>query len=117
MLNGLDQVGWARLTHAYGSAQDVPDQVRDLVSPDPVRSSAFHVVKAALRLAFPSGALPAGTGYPSLDDRQSRLVDALAGSPATWLIDGRNFGNFSMLVGEYGLPATNDALRDYAGTR
>lgn len=80
-------------------------------------TSAFHVVKEALRLAFPSGALPSGTGYPSLDDRQRHLVDALAASPATWLIDGRKFGNFSMLVGEYGLPASNDALRAYAGTR
>ncbi|SFR25028.1 hypothetical protein SAMN04488564_108193 [Lentzea waywayandensis] len=80
-------------------------------------TSAFHVVKEALHLAFPAGALPAGTGYPSLDDRQRRLVDALAGSPGTWLIDGRNFGNFGMLVREYGLPASSDALRDYATTR
>ncbi|MFC3897601.1 hypothetical protein ACFOWZ_39510 [Lentzea rhizosphaerae] len=34
VLNGLDQVDWARLTHAYGPADDVPDQIRDLVSPD-----------------------------------------------------------------------------------
>jgi hypothetical protein len=80
-------------------------------------SSAFHVVKEALRLAFPAGALPPGTGYASLDDRQRRLVDALTGSPDAWLIDGRNFGNFSMLVAEYGLPDSNAAMRDYAATR
>ncbi|MDX8053453.1 hypothetical protein SK571_29100 [Lentzea sp. BCCO 10_0798] len=80
-------------------------------------SSAFHVVKEALHLAFPAGALPAGTGYPSLDDRGRRLVDALAGSPGTWLIDGRNFGDFSALVREYGLPASHETLRDYTSTR
>lgn len=80
-------------------------------------SSAFHVVKEALHLAFPAGALPSGTGYPSLDDRQRRLVDGLAGSPGTWLIDGQNFGNFSMLVREYGLPASSEAMRNYAATR
>ncbi|MEW1774090.1 hypothetical protein [Streptomyces sp. NPDC086777] len=30
---GLDQVDWARLHHAYGSAEDVPALLRDLASP------------------------------------------------------------------------------------
>ena len=30
MLEGLDQVPWASLTHAYGSASDVPGLLRDL---------------------------------------------------------------------------------------
>ena len=34
MLEGLDRVNWARLNHAYGSAADVPDQIRALRSPD-----------------------------------------------------------------------------------
>ncbi|MFS8095646.1 hypothetical protein LFM09_00745 [Lentzea alba] len=80
-------------------------------------SSAFHVVKETLRLAFPSGALPSGTGYADLDDRQRRLVDVLAASPSTWLINGRKFGNFSALVGGYGLPAASEALRTYTETR
>ena len=34
MLNGLDQGNWTRLTHAYGPADDVPELIRKLVSPD-----------------------------------------------------------------------------------
>ncbi|HEX7307464.1 hypothetical protein [Lentzea sp.] len=37
MPNGLDEVDWSRLTHAYGAADDVPDQLRDLLSPDAER--------------------------------------------------------------------------------
>lgn len=77
-------------------------------------SSAFIIVKEALRLAFPARPIPAGTGYAALDDRQRRLVDALAGSPDTWLIDGRQYLNFSNLVGGYGLPADHAGMRDYA---
>ena len=35
MLQGLDDVPWAELEHAYGSAADVPDLLRKLVDPDP----------------------------------------------------------------------------------
>ncbi len=34
MLEGLDQINWGRLTHAYGSAEDVPTFIRALRSPD-----------------------------------------------------------------------------------
>jgi HEAT repeats len=34
MLEGLDQIDWASLTHAYGPASDVPDQIRGLASAD-----------------------------------------------------------------------------------
>jgi hypothetical protein len=33
MLEGLDEVDWQRLTHAYGPVADVPGQIRALVSP------------------------------------------------------------------------------------
>src|SRR2546430_17092296 len=33
-LEGLDQVAWSQLHHAYGPAADVPDQLRALRSPD-----------------------------------------------------------------------------------
>lgn len=33
-LDGLDAVGWAELEHAYGSAEDVPDQLRALRADD-----------------------------------------------------------------------------------
>ncbi|WP_422735272.1 hypothetical protein ACN263_16880 [Micromonospora sp. WMMD729] len=34
MLDGLDDIDWARLGHAYGSADDVPGQLRALLDPD-----------------------------------------------------------------------------------
>src|SRR5262249_40767817 len=34
MLDGLDHVNWGRLTHAYGSAEKVPEMIRELRSPD-----------------------------------------------------------------------------------
>ncbi|MEV1108151.1 hypothetical protein AB0I95_05820 [Micromonospora sp. NPDC049751] len=34
MLDGLDDIDWARLGHAYGAADDVPGQLRALLSPD-----------------------------------------------------------------------------------
>ncbi|MGA4727685.1 hypothetical protein ACPB67_09725 [Micromonospora taraxaci] len=35
MLDGIDDIDWARLGHAYGAAEDVPGQLRALLSPDP----------------------------------------------------------------------------------
>ncbi|OKI44860.1 HEAT repeat domain-containing protein [Micromonospora sp. CB01531] len=35
MLEGLDDIEWRRLGHAYGAADDLPDQIRALRSPDP----------------------------------------------------------------------------------
>ena len=32
MLEGLDAVEWAQLTHAYGAAVDVPELIRALTS-------------------------------------------------------------------------------------
>ncbi|MCW3814678.1 hypothetical protein ONA91_09445 [Micromonospora sp. DR5-3] len=34
MLNRLDEIDWTRLTHAYGTAEDVPDLLRALASDD-----------------------------------------------------------------------------------
>ncbi|MFF6987179.1 HEAT repeat domain-containing protein [Streptomyces sp. NPDC010273] len=36
MFTGIDEVGWASLRHAYGSAEDVPGLLRGLASADPV---------------------------------------------------------------------------------
>jgi len=42
VLKGLDAVPWANLSHAYGSASDVPDLLRKLLDPDPkVRSETL----------------------------------------------------------------------------
>ncbi|MFG3715018.1 hypothetical protein [Micromonospora sp. NPDC047730] len=35
MLEGLDDIEWRRLGHAYGAADDLPGQIRALRSPDP----------------------------------------------------------------------------------
>ncbi|WP_033278366.1 hypothetical protein [Streptomyces sp. NRRL F-525] len=35
MFTGIDEVGWASLRHAYGSAEDVPGLLRGLASTDP----------------------------------------------------------------------------------
>ncbi|MFI7605884.1 hypothetical protein ACIBTV_12245 [Micromonospora sp. NPDC049366] len=35
MLDGLDDIDWARLGHAYGAADDLPGHLRALRSPDP----------------------------------------------------------------------------------
>ena len=40
VLDGLDDIDWKSLEHAYGSAADVPDQLRDLVSGDETRIDA-----------------------------------------------------------------------------
>ncbi len=41
-LNDLDAIPWEWLTHAYGSASDVPAQIRAIVSGDPgLRKAAF----------------------------------------------------------------------------
>jgi len=42
MLEGLDEIDWANLEHAYGSAEDVPGLIRELLSEDPkVRAAAM----------------------------------------------------------------------------
>ena len=42
MLEGLDDIRWHELTHAYGEASDVPALIRDLVSPDQSRREAAY---------------------------------------------------------------------------
>lgn len=74
--------------------------------------NALHALQEALQLAFPSP--PQGRpGYPELDDRQRRLTGALAASPQAWLLEGQSFGNVSLLLAEYKLPSTYEAMREY----
>ncbi|WP_433920694.1 hypothetical protein OIE50_49900 [Streptomyces canus] len=43
LLAGLDDIGWAALGHAYGSAEDVPGQLQAVCGPDQeARESAFR---------------------------------------------------------------------------
>src|SRR5689334_16110190 len=39
MLEGLDQVDWANLQHAYGAATDVPDLIRAILQDDEPKST------------------------------------------------------------------------------
>jgi hypothetical protein len=49
MLEQLDEVPWEQLEHAYGSAADVPDQIRALASLDPdVRNKAYNVLWSSI---------------------------------------------------------------------
>ncbi|MFI9642709.1 hypothetical protein ACIG87_22055 [Micromonospora sp. NPDC051925] len=76
-------------------------------------TEALPVVAQALTMAFPDGPLPAATPATDLTDRQRRLAETLAGSPDSWLIGTRNFGNFSQLVASRGLPGDPATLRAY----
>jgi hypothetical protein len=74
---------------------------------------SLTVLGVTLRLAFPAGPLPAGTPAAALAPRQRRLADVLSRSTEPWLIDGQDFGNVAMLVDEYGLPGSREALLAY----
>ncbi|MFC7482439.1 hypothetical protein ACFQX7_23870 [Luedemannella flava] len=83
--------------------------------PDVRGGGALQVVTEALCLAFPDGPAPDDAAFDRLDARQRALVRALADSPETWQVDGRDFGNLSRLVGYYRLPTDNQTMREYAG--
>ncbi|OKI56399.1 sensor histidine kinase [Micromonospora sp. CB01531] len=76
-------------------------------------NQSLTVLREALRLAFPDRPLPAATPAAALAPRQRRLVEVLSRSPNPWLIDGQDFGNVAMLVDEYGLPDSREALLAY----
>src|SRR5690348_3356050 len=45
MLEGLDAINWAKLTHAYGPAEDVPGLIRKLASRNArVREGAYRAL-------------------------------------------------------------------------
>jgi hypothetical protein len=61
MLEGLDNVDWKSLTHAYGSAEDVPDQLRNLISDDPkVRDDAWGALESNI---YHQGSVHQATAY------------------------------------------------------
>lgn len=73
MLEHLDRVDWANLTHAYGSAEDVPAMIRALDSADAEeRAAAFH---AAYGNIFHQG-----TRYPATPHAIPFLIE-LASQP------------------------------------
>ncbi|MFI1442151.1 HEAT repeat domain-containing protein [Streptomyces fructofermentans] len=57
MINDLDSIDWASMGHAYGQADDVPQWLHDMTSPDPeLREQAFS--------SFYSAAHHQGDVYP-----------------------------------------------------
>ena len=45
MLEDLDKINWSKLSHAYGSAEDVPDLLRALTSTDKgIRDNAYDTL-------------------------------------------------------------------------
>jgi hypothetical protein len=77
----LDTVDWAALTHAYGSAEDVPDLIRALYSADPEQ------VDEALGELF-SCVLHQGSVYPATIEAVPFLAHAAAHARAKrdWLL-------------------------------
>ena len=100
MLENLDNVPWSALTHASGSAEDVPVQLRALLSSDPdVRDKARWSLRGTLvqpGARFPASApavpfLLEAAADPATGDRAQllELLTALAvGHDATWLPGG-----------------------------
>ncbi|HEY1176870.1 MAG TPA: hypothetical protein VGF17_11990, partial [Phytomonospora sp.] len=76
---------------------------------------ALNVVGVVLRMAFPEGPVAPGTAVGELSERQRAVVGVLASSPRAWLIGESGFGNFRVLVRDYGLPDEHRKMRSYLG--
>jgi len=75
MLESLDQIPWAELEHAYGSAEDVPELIRALRNPDPaVRSNTLWTLYGNL--------FHQGTRYPATPYAVPFLIE-LCSDPET----------------------------------
>ena len=74
MLDNLDTVPWAELTHAYGEAEDVPELVRALGAPDSDRAQeAFEKLNSSL--------FHQGTVYPASAAAIPFLVELACSAP------------------------------------
>ncbi len=83
MLEGLDKIEWDKLTHAYGSAEDVPELIRDLADPDEeTREEAQHQLYGNL---WHQGTVYQATQYavPFLVE----LIDAPEVLDKDWILD------------------------------
>jgi hypothetical protein len=100
VLDGLDEIEWRRLGHAYGAADDVPGYLRDLTSPDPdVRMEtlgSLHttIVHQGNRFQASAYAVPfllellADPAVPERGDVVGLLAALAIGQDATVLPDG-----------------------------
>lgn len=83
MLENLDKIEWAKLGHAYGSADDVPDLLRNLASPDKVaRDATYYTLYGNI---YHQGTIYEATAYavpfliellqePSVEDKDQLLL-------------------------------------------
>ena len=106
MLEQLDEVAWASLSHAYGSAEDVPDLLRALASPDRARrerarselySNIFHQGTRWEATSYAVPFLLELCAAPAMPDRHQliELVAALAiGYDEAWLPHGVRTGEW-----------------------
>jgi hypothetical protein len=104
VLDGLDQIDWARLGHAYGAADDVPEQIRALCSAEPAERSAarwklygniFHQGTRYEATAYAVPFLLEVLGAPDAADRAEllELLTAIAiGYDESWLPAGLPIG-------------------------
>ncbi|GHJ43430.1 hypothetical protein Cs7R123_07720 [Catellatospora sp. TT07R-123] len=76
-------------------------------------NDALTMVASALRVAFPEPPVPAGLAYAHLTEDQRRLLAVLARSPRAWMLGQHRFGNFSLMMSDYGLSGNRDRLRAY----
>ncbi|XTZ13591.1 HEAT repeat domain-containing protein [Micromonospora echinospora] len=100
MLDRIDDIDWRRLGHAYGSAGDVPDQLRALCSPDQTAregafgdlySNIFHQGSRYEASAYAVPFLLDMVADPATPDRELvlYLLTCLAmGYDESWLPDG-----------------------------
>lgn len=79
---------------------------------------ALPVLGEALRRAFPCGRGTADACFAVLNERQQQLLKALAASPSTWgWGQYASFGNLTLMLGAYGLPADVDAMKSFVNGR
>ncbi len=108
MLEGLDKIDWENLEHAYGSASDVPQLIRDLASDDAdKRDQALYELYGNI---FHQGTRYQATPYaipfifelirePSIPDRADLIkftVDLALGYPEAYLPKGPNVDDWAI---------------------
>ena len=106
MLDGIDKVNWSQLTHAYGSAEDVPELIRALADPDKeVRESALwnlygNIFHQGTRYSATPHAVPflyellADARTPDRQEIVGLLVNLALGYEDAYLPDGLRVESF-----------------------
>ncbi|NUP53361.1 MAG: HEAT repeat domain-containing protein [Catenulispora sp.] len=96
------------------AAEIITPAILDAVLTGLSRSSeegSFEITAATLRLTFPTGALDPLPPFDELTEPQRRVVRTLTQmGRSTW-----SWGNFTDILGDWGLPQNHDELCAYAG--